>query len=77
MAILTDLLETPYFVQGACVALFALLLTSFWEDIATEIPYRGVPLIGKEWWQVSNKKARNDWNNSARALMNDAFAAVS
>ena len=76
MAVLTDLLDTPYLVQGMCIALLAIFISSFWEDLSDEIPHGRVPLVGKNWWDLSNKKAKSRFTQSARALINTGFAKV-
>ncbi|KAJ6141563.1 Cytochrome P450 [Penicillium chermesinum] len=74
MAMLTGLLETPYFTPGVCIALLVILISSVWDDLSTEVPHRGVPLVGKNWWNLSNKKARAQWSQSARTLITEGFA---
>ncbi|EPS32013.1 hypothetical protein PDE_06972 [Penicillium oxalicum 114-2] len=54
------------------LALF--LLAAVWNDLSDEIPYRRFPLVGKEWWDFSNKKARERFTHSARALLAEGFA---
>lgn len=76
MAVLVELLESPYLVQGVCVALLAVFVSSFWDDLSDEIPYGRVPLVGKSWWDVSNKKAKVGFTESARALIAEGFAKV-
>ena len=76
MALLAELLATPYLVQGMCVAVLVLLVSSVWKDLADEIPYRQVPLVGKKWWDLSNKKAKARFSEAARALIAEGFAKV-
>ncbi|KAJ5214934.1 hypothetical protein N7468_010613 [Penicillium chermesinum] len=38
MAMLTGLLETPYFTPGVCIALLVILISSVWDDLSTEVP---------------------------------------
>lgn len=76
MALLAELLTTPYLVQGMCVAVLVLLVSSVWKDLADEIPYRQVPLVGKKWWDLSNKKAKARFSEAARALIAEGFAKV-
>ena len=76
MALLAELLTTPYLVQGMCVAVLVLLVSSVWKDLADEIPYRQVPLVGKKWWDLSNKKAKTRFSEAARALIAEGFAKV-
>lgn len=76
MAVLAELLETPFVVQGICFALLAVFVSSFWDDLADEIPYGRVPLVGKNWWDFSNKKAKSRFTQSARELIKEGFAMV-
>ncbi|KAJ5286667.1 hypothetical protein N7478_002353 [Penicillium angulare] len=74
MAVLVELINSPYLVQGICVALVAIFISTFWGDLADEIPYFRVPLVGKEWWNLSNKKAKSRFTQSARELIAEGFA---
>lgn len=76
MAVLVELINSPYLVQGICVALVAIFISTFWGDLADEIPYFRVPLVGKEWWNLSNKKAKSRFTQSARELIAEGFAKV-
>lgn len=76
MALLAELLDSPYLVQGVCVALLLIFVSSFWEDLSDEIPYLRIPLIGKSWWDFSNKKAKSKFTQSARTLIAEGFAKV-
>lgn len=76
MAVLVELLATPYVVQGICIALLAFFVSSFWNDLADEIPYGRVPLVGKNWWDFSNKKAKLRFTQAARELIAEGFAKV-
>ncbi|KAI3165529.1 hypothetical protein DTO039G3_6538 [Penicillium roqueforti] len=74
MAVITELLNSPYVVQSVCIALVAVFITSFWADIANEIPHRHIPLVGKTWWELTNKKARQRFTRSSRQLITEGFA---
>jgi hypothetical protein len=76
MAVLTDLLNSPYVVQGVCVALLAVFITSIWGDIVDEIPHRRIPLVGKTWWEFTNRKAKSRFTKSCRDLIAEGFAKV-
>ena len=76
MAVLTELLDTPYLVQGISIALVLIFASSFWKDISDEIPYGRLPLVGKTGWDLSNQKARSSFTRSARALIAEGFAKV-
>jgi hypothetical protein len=77
MAVISELLNSPYVVQSVCIALVAVFITSAWPDIANEIPYRRIPLVGKTWWELTNKKARQRFTQSCRELIAEGFAKVS
>ncbi|CAG7951773.1 unnamed protein product [Penicillium nalgiovense] len=74
MAVVSELLNSPYVVQSVCIALVAVFITSVWPDIANEIPYRRIPLVGKTWWEFTNKKARQRFTKSSRQLIAEGFA---
>jgi hypothetical protein len=77
MALLTEMLNSPYVVQGACVALLVVFITSIWGDIVDEIPHRHIPLVGRTWWEFTNKKAKSRFTQSCRDLIAEGFAKVS
>ena len=77
MAVITELLNTPYVVQSVCIALMAVFITSVWADIANGVPHRHIPLVGKTWWELTNKKARQRFTRSCRQLITEGFAKVS
>ncbi|OQE01192.1 hypothetical protein PENVUL_c044G05197 [Penicillium vulpinum] len=74
MAVITELLNSPYVIQSVCIALVVVFITSIWADIANEIPHRRIPLVGKSWWDLTNKKARLRFTQSARQLIAEGFA---
>lgn len=76
MAILTELYNSPYMVQGVCVALVAVFITLIWDDLMVEIPHRGIPLVGRTWWELTNKKARARFTQSCRDLIAEGFTQV-
>ncbi|OQD60165.1 hypothetical protein PENPOL_c027G03353 [Penicillium polonicum] len=73
MAVITELLNTPYVVQSVCIALVAVFITSVWADIVNGIPHRHLPLVGKTWWELTNKKARQRFTRSCRQLIAEGF----
>ncbi|KAJ5662701.1 hypothetical protein N7462_011627 [Penicillium macrosclerotiorum] len=74
MAVLAGLLESPYLAQSICAALLGVFIFGFWRDFIDELPYSRVPLVGKKWWSLSNKKAKARFTNAARALLAEGFA---
>lgn len=77
MAVINELLNNPYVVQSLCVVLAVIFITSIWGDIAEDIPFKRIPLVGKSCWELTNKKARSRFTQSARQLMTEGFARVS
>ncbi|KAJ5884561.1 hypothetical protein N7504_012133 [Penicillium tannophilum] len=73
MALVTELLSTSYIVQSICIALLVVFISSVWEDVSDEIPYARFPLVGKSWWDLSNKEAKSRFSQSARALIAEGF----
>lgn len=76
MALVTELLGSSYIVQGVCVALLVVFVSSVWDDVSDEIPYARFPVIGKSWWDLSNRKAKSRFSQSARALIAEGFTKV-
>lgn len=76
MAVFTELLNSPYVVQGICAAILAVLITSIWGDLADEIPHRRIPLVGRTWWELTNRKARSRFTQSCRDLIAEGFSQV-
>ncbi|CAI7650500.1 unnamed protein product [Penicillium pancosmium] len=74
MAVFAELIQSPYAVQGLVVSLVAVLLSIFWQDLADEIPHRRIPLIGKDGWDLLNKKTRQRFKSSARELIMEGFS---
>jgi hypothetical protein len=76
MAVFAELIQSPYAVQCLVVSLVAVLLSIFWQDLADEIPHRRIPLIGKDGWDLLNKKTRQRFKSSARELIMEGFSKV-
>ncbi|KAJ5102670.1 hypothetical protein N7532_003199 [Penicillium argentinense] len=74
MAVLAELLNSPYVVQGAYVALLAVFISAFWQDLADEIPHFRIPVVGRTWYDLFNKKARARFTSGARELIREGFA---
>ncbi|KAJ5655869.1 hypothetical protein N7507_007819 [Penicillium longicatenatum] len=73
MALVTEVLSTPYIAQCVCVVLLLVFLSSVWDDVSDEIPYAQFPLVGKSRWDLSNTKAKSLFSQSARALIAEGF----
>jgi hypothetical protein len=76
MAILTELYNSPYMPQGVCIAFLVVFITVIWDDLMDEIPYRRIPLVGRTWWELTNKKARARFTQSCHDLIAEGFAQV-
>jgi hypothetical protein len=76
MALVTELLSTPYIAQCVGVVLLLVFLSSVWDDVSDEIPYAQFPLVGKSRWDLSNTKAKSLFSQSARALIAEGFTKV-
>ncbi|CAG8395244.1 unnamed protein product [Penicillium salamii] len=74
MAVLTEFLDSPYGVQGICATLLVVFIASVWGDILDEIPHYQIPLVGRTWWEITNKKARLRFTQSCRDLIVEGFA---
>ncbi|CAI7637535.1 unnamed protein product [Penicillium glandicola] len=74
MAVTTELLNSYYVVQGGCIALLAVFITAIWANIASELSHRHIPLVGRTWWELTNKRARLRFTHSCRQLIAEGFA---
>ncbi|KAF7714794.1 Cytochrome P450 monooxygenase [Penicillium ucsense] len=75
MPLIWELLHEYHLLYAPVVGVVVLLaLSAVWSDLCDEIPYRRIPLVGKTWWDLSNKKARERFSHSARALFSEGFA---
>lgn len=73
---LAEFLDSPYVVQGVCATLLMVVIASVWGDILDGIPHRRIPLVGRTWWEITNKKARLRFTQSCRDLIIEGFAKV-
>ncbi|CAG7973909.1 unnamed protein product [Penicillium salamii] len=71
---LAEFLDSPYVVQGVCATLLMVVIASVWGDILDGIPHRRIPLVGRTWWEITNKKARLRFTQSCRDLIIEGFA---
>ncbi|KAK2768531.1 hypothetical protein FQN54_000387 [Arachnomyces sp. PD_36] len=76
MAILTDLLASPYLVDGIIVALGVVFLSNYFGDFADGFPYKNIPSVGWDSWTLTNKKAKDRFVSSARELIAQGFDQV-
>ena len=76
MALITDLFDNTYVLQGVLVAVALVFLSSFSRDLAHGLPYKNIPVVGRGSWEISNKKAKNRFMNSARELIMQGFEQV-
>lgn len=76
MALLAELIQSPYALQGLGIAFLAVLVSVFWQDLADEIPYSRIPLVGKNGMDIFNNKARARFTSNARELIVEGFSKV-
>ena len=76
MALLAELIQNPYALQGLGIAFLAVLVSVFWQDLADEIPYSRIPLVGKNGLDIFNNKARARFTSNARGLIQEGFSKV-
>ncbi|KAJ5590031.1 hypothetical protein N7450_004003 [Penicillium hetheringtonii] len=74
MALLAELIQNPYALQGLGIAFLAVLVSVFWQDLADEIPYSRIPLVGKNGLDIFNNKARARFTSNARGLIQEGFS---
>lgn len=76
MALISQLLDNPYTLQGVLVAAAFVILSAFYKDLTHGMPYKDIPLVGRGLWELSNKKAKNRFMTSARELITQGFDQV-
>jgi len=76
MALLAELIQSPHALQGLGIAILAVLVSVFWQDLADEIPYSRIPLVGKNGLDIFNNKARARFTSNARELIREGFSKV-
>ncbi|KAJ6188969.1 hypothetical protein N7519_003877 [Penicillium mononematosum] len=64
----------PFSVLTLTMAVISELLNNPYVVQTNEIPYRRIPLVGKTWWELTNKKARQRFTQSCRELIAEGFA---
>lgn len=74
MAVITELFENPYVLQGLAAAIFLVYVSHFLRDLSDGLPYKNIPLVGKSRWALSNTKAKERFVNSASELIQQGFA---
>ena len=76
MAVITELFENPYVLQGLAAAIFLVYVSHFLRDLSDGFPYKNIPLVGKTRWELSNTKAKERFVNSANELIQQGFSQV-
>lgn len=76
MALVTELFDNPYLLQGVLVAIVLVFLSGFSRDLAHGLPYKNIPVVGRGRWEISNKKAKNRFVKSARQMISQGFEQV-
>ncbi|KAF7182960.1 hypothetical protein CNMCM7691_002704 [Aspergillus felis] len=74
MSLLSELLQSPYFLQGIAVALLLVVVSNFYQVLVDGSPYRNIPLVGRSKWEVSNSKAKERFVASAKELFAQGFS---
>ncbi|OJJ45420.1 hypothetical protein ASPZODRAFT_99457 [Penicilliopsis zonata CBS 506.65] len=73
MALIAGFLKDVYVWSGILAALIIVVVTSLFSEVADEFFYKGVPIVGKENGEVTNKKAKMRFLMSARSLIKQGF----
>lgn len=76
MAVIVELLENPYVLQGLAVVIFFVYVSHLLRDLADGFPYKNIPLVGKSRWELSNTKAKERFVSSANELIRQGFEQV-
>lgn len=76
MAVISQLLDNPYALQGLLIAAAFVILSALYKDLTHGIPYKDIPIVGRGLWELSNKKAKNRFMTSARDLITQGFEQV-
>ncbi|KAL3412046.1 hypothetical protein V8F44DRAFT_603973 [Aspergillus fumigatus] len=77
MALIFELLQSPYFLQGIAVSLLLVIVSNFYQELVDGFPYRNIPLVGMSRWGFTNSKAKERFVASAKALIAQGFSQVS
>lgn len=76
MALISELLENQYFLQGIAVALLLVVVSNFYRELVDGFPYRNIPLVGRSKWEITNSKAKQRFVSSAKELIEQGFSQV-
>lgn len=76
MGLTTELVGSSYFTHWVCVLFVFVFIAAIWEEILIEIPYSGVPLVGRNRWDILNRKAKARFAKSARSVLAEGFREV-
>ncbi|KAH1310579.1 hypothetical protein KXX24_004845 [Aspergillus fumigatus] len=74
MALIFELLQSPYFLQGIAVSLLLVIVSNFYQKLVDGFPYRNIPLVGMSRWGFTNSKAKERFVASAKALIAQGFS---
>ncbi|RHZ56963.1 hypothetical protein CDV55_102522 [Aspergillus turcosus] len=74
MALISDLLENQYFLQGIAVALLLVVVSNFYRELVDGFPYRNIPLVGRSKWEITNSQAKQRFVASAKELIEQGFS---
>jgi hypothetical protein len=76
MALISELLQSPYFLQGIAVSLLLVVVSNFYRELVDGFPYRNIPLVGRSRWEITNSKAKERFVASAKDLFAQGFSQV-
>lgn len=76
MAIIADLLASPHLVEGIVIAVVVVFLSGYYGDFADGFPYKNVPSVGWDSWELTNKKAKARFISSAKEVIAQGFDQV-
>ena len=76
MTLVAELLASPYLLEGVAVTLAVIFLSGYYGDFAEGFPYSNVPSVGWDRWALTNRKAKQRFVTSSRALIKEGFDQV-
>jgi hypothetical protein len=76
MALISELLENQYFLQGIAVALLLVVVSNFYQELVAGFPYWHIPIVGRSRWEITNGKAKQRFLSSAKELIDQGFSQV-
>ncbi|KAE8144230.1 cytochrome P450 [Aspergillus avenaceus] len=74
MTVILDILDSNYLFEGVVVALVLIFVSSFYRELADGLPFKGIHLVGRSRWEISNTKAKDRFVTSAKELISEGFS---